>query len=180
LIEAALHEIGQMSRENMSSPNDVSSVKSTAMQVPYIEPPPKPEPIIPKITENSLSQPSKTMVPPPPLDFSYHAPKKQEPVAPLPPPEPPPITQAQPLVINNRYQQLLVTIVSEKTGYPVEMLDLDMELEAALGIDSIKRVEILSALEEKIPELAGQDTSQMTQLRSLRAILDYLTVTLKI
>ena len=32
----------------------------------------------------------------------------------------------------------------EKTGYPVEMLDLDMEMEAGLGIDSIKQVEILS------------------------------------
>jgi NAD(P)-dependent dehydrogenase (short-subunit alcohol dehydrogenase family) len=34
-------------------------------------------------------------------------------------------------------------IVSERTGYPQEMLDLDLDLEADLGIDSIKRVEIL-------------------------------------
>ena len=29
--------------------------------------------------------------------------------------------------------------VAEKTGYPVEMLELDMDMEADLGIDSIKR-----------------------------------------
>ena len=36
----------------------------------------------------------------------------------------------------------LLEIVSERTGYPTDMLDLDADLEADLGIDSIKRVEI--------------------------------------
>ncbi|WP_052407466.1 type I polyketide synthase [Allokutzneria albata] len=39
-----------------------------------------------------------------------------------------------------------LNVVADRTGYPVEMLDLDMELEADLGIDSIKRVEVFSAL----------------------------------
>ncbi|MEA3465142.1 MAG: beta-ketoacyl synthase N-terminal-like domain-containing protein, partial [Thermodesulfobacteriota bacterium] len=39
----------------------------------------------------------------------------------------------------------LLEVVAEKTGYPQEMLELDMSLDADLGIDSIKRVEILSA-----------------------------------
>ncbi|MBW2605005.1 MAG: acyltransferase domain-containing protein, partial [Deltaproteobacteria bacterium] len=47
----------------------------------------------------------------------------------------------------------LLSTVSQLTGYPVEMLALDMDIEADLGIDSIKRVEILSALEEKMPDL---------------------------
>ena len=45
----------------------------------------------------------------------------------------------------------LTAAVSEKTGYPPESLDPDMDLEADLGIDSIKRVEILSAIQEKLP-----------------------------
>src|SRR6185369_1282844 len=45
----------------------------------------------------------------------------------------------------------LLAVVSEKTGYPVEMLDLDMGLDSDLGIDSIKRVEILSAIQERLP-----------------------------
>ncbi|HEX3781794.1 MAG TPA: beta-ketoacyl synthase N-terminal-like domain-containing protein, partial [Pseudonocardiaceae bacterium] len=40
-------------------------------------------------------------------------------------------------------ESALVGVVSEKTGYPVEMLDLSMDLEADLGVDSIKRVQIM-------------------------------------
>ena len=49
-------------------------------------------------------------------------------------------------------QQVLLSVVAEKTGYPPEMLNPDMGLDADLGIDSIKRVEILSALQERLPE----------------------------
>ena len=48
---------------------------------------------------------------------------------------------------------LMLEVVSEKTGYPVEMLGLEMDLEADLGVDSIKRVEILSAMREREPGL---------------------------
>ena len=40
----------------------------------------------------------------------------------------------------------LLGIVAERTGYPREMLDLNLDIEADLGIDSIKRVEILGSL----------------------------------
>jgi acyl transferase domain-containing protein len=46
----------------------------------------------------------------------------------------------------------MLEVVSNLTGYPVEMLNLDMDIEADLGIDSIKRVEILSTIEEKMPD----------------------------
>ncbi len=39
----------------------------------------------------------------------------------------------------------LLKVVADKTGYPVDMLNLSMDMEADLGIDSIKRVEILAA-----------------------------------
>jgi len=42
----------------------------------------------------------------------------------------------------------LLDIVSERTGYPTEMLGLDLDLEADLGIDSIKRVEILGTFQQ--------------------------------
>ncbi len=37
-------------------------------------------------------------------------------------------------------------MVSEKTGYPVEMLDLDLDLEADLGIDTVKQAELFAAV----------------------------------
>ncbi|WP_236637406.1 type I polyketide synthase [Photorhabdus australis] len=40
----------------------------------------------------------------------------------------------------------LVAIVSDKTGYPQDMIDAEMDLEADLGIDSIKRLEIFGAM----------------------------------
>lgn len=43
----------------------------------------------------------------------------------------------------------LVELVSERTGYPKEMLDPDLNIEADLGIDSIKRVEILSTFQRR-------------------------------
>ncbi len=46
---------------------------------------------------------------------------------------------------------MLLEVVAEKTGYPIEMLELGMSLDADLGIDSIKRVEIFSTMEERLP-----------------------------
>ena len=69
---------------------------------------------------------------------------------------------------------LLLAIVAEKTGYPVDMLNPDMELETDLGINSIKRVEILAALREAAPELPEVDTRELAGLRTLRSILDRL------
>ena len=46
------------------------------------------------------------------------------------------------------FAQQLIGIVSSRTGYPTEMLQLDSNIEADLGIDSIKRVEILSAFQK--------------------------------
>ena len=68
----------------------------------------------------------------------------------------------------------LLRIVGEKTGYPPEMLELEMDLEADLGIDSIKRVEILGALEEEFPSLPPADTEILSQTRTLEEIVDYL------
>ncbi|MGD9291051.1 MAG: acyltransferase domain-containing protein, partial [Desulfobacterales bacterium] len=67
----------------------------------------------------------------------------------------------------------MLEVVSRLTGYPVEMLGLDMDIEAELGIDSIKRVEILSALEEQIPDLPAVSPETMGSLKTLGQIVDY-------
>ncbi len=71
----------------------------------------------------------------------------------------------------------LLDIVCKRTGYPTEMLGLDMDLEADLGIDSIKRVEILGML----AEVNGGQTlnvamEKLTNLKTLRGIIDCLSV----
>lgn len=68
---------------------------------------------------------------------------------------------------------ILKGIVAEKTGYPEEMLEMDMDLESGLGIDSIKRVEILADLQEQFPALKDVDAAELSELATLQAILDY-------
>ncbi len=65
-------------------------------------------------------------------------------------------------------------MIAEKTGYPTEMLELDMALDADLGIDSIKRVEILSALQERLPEAPVIKPEHLGTLHSLRHIAAFL------
>ncbi|WP_016950935.1 type I polyketide synthase [Anabaena sp. PCC 7108] len=70
--------------------------------------------------------------------------------------------------------QTLLNITSEKTGYPVEMLELEMDMEADLGIDSIKRVEILGAMQETYPDLPKPNLEELGDLRTIGQIVDYL------
>ena len=65
---------------------------------------------------------------------------------------------------------LVQAIVSDKTGYPVDMLDPNMDLEGELGVDSIKQVEILSTLRERLPHLPEIDPEQLVELRTINAI----------
>src|SRR5207253_2622303 len=66
---------------------------------------------------------------------------------------------------------LLFAVVAEKTGYPVESLGLDMGLDADLGIDSIKRVEILAALQERLPGAVAIGGDQLGTLRTLADVI---------
>ncbi len=73
----------------------------------------------------------------------------------------------------------LLDLVSERTGYPKEALSIDLDLEADLGVDSIKRVEVLGALAEGIE--AGADGRQpnlemekLSVIKTLRGIADYV------
>ncbi len=72
----------------------------------------------------------------------------------------------------------LLELVSVRTGYPKDMLRMDLDLEGELGIDSIKRVEILGSLAESLgtdDEMDSPlDLEQLTTLRTLGGILDYL------
>ena len=42
----------------------------------------------------------------------------------------------------------ILALVVEKTGYPQDMLDLDLDLEADLGVDTVKQAEMFAAIRE--------------------------------
>ncbi len=65
----------------------------------------------------------------------------------------------------------LLQLVSERTGYPIDMLGLDQDLEAELGIDSIKRVEILGAIQKSLPAAVAEGMqSQMENLTKVKSL----------
>ncbi len=70
--------------------------------------------------------------------------------------------------------QALLEVVSNKTGYSTEILELEMDLEADLGIDSIKRVEIMGTLQESFPELPKLSPEELAEKRTLAQIVQYL------
>ena len=72
-------------------------------------------------------------------------------------------------------ETILLRIVAEKTGYPTDMLKLEMDMESDLGIDSIKRVEILSALQDQLPEAPVVKPEHMGTLKTLGHIVSFLS-----
>ncbi|HUU77578.1 MAG TPA: SDR family NAD(P)-dependent oxidoreductase [candidate division Zixibacteria bacterium] len=70
--------------------------------------------------------------------------------------------------------RIITDLISEKTGYPTEMIEPNMELEEDLGIDTVKQAEIFGILRAKwnLPREEGiliQDYSTVTK------ITDYIT-----
>ncbi|HCH70426.1 MAG TPA: peptide-binding protein, partial [Colwellia sp.] len=81
---------------------------------------------------------------------------------------------AAPAIDLAHIQKVMMEVVAEKTGYPTEMLELEMDMEADLGIDSIKRVEILGSVQELIPDLPELNPEDLAELRTLGEIVSYM------
>ncbi|MBD1927137.1 acyltransferase domain-containing protein [Trichocoleus sp. FACHB-90] len=89
-----------------------------------------------------------------------------------------PTTNNQQLLDRTALTEKLLQLVSDRTGYPTEMLGLNADMEAELGIDSIKRVEILGALQKSLSEpLASNVRSRMenfTRAKTLNSVVEQL------
>ncbi|MEL4415413.1 SDR family NAD(P)-dependent oxidoreductase [Shewanella algae] len=97
---------------------------------------------------------------------------QSRPQAPAPVPAPTvAVTTAKP---STGVEELMLQVVADKTGYPTEMLELGMDMEADLGIDSIKRVEILGTVQDQLPNLPQLDAATLSECRTLGQIVDYL------
>ena len=74
--------------------------------------------------------------------------------------------------------KMLLSIIEERTGYPPEMVGLQQNLEADLGIDSIKRVEIVGAMLKALPpgyaQALGQERGKLNTQSTLDGMLDIL------
>jgi acyl transferase domain-containing protein/acyl carrier protein len=88
-----------------------------------------------------------------PTEPTPAAPAEPTPAAPTEPPpsapaEPTP-TQAEPGALDEAsVSARILGIVAEETGYPEDLLDPDLDLEADLGIDTVKQAEMFAAIRE--------------------------------
>ncbi len=66
----------------------------------------------------------------------------------------------------------VLELVARRTGYPAAMLDPDLDLEAALGVDSLKRTEIAATLLAGTPHAGA--AGELADLRTIRAMTGWL------
>ncbi|MBP3960041.1 SDR family NAD(P)-dependent oxidoreductase [Gemmata sp. G18] len=148
-----------------------------APALPPVAPPPAARPAPPATTilpASALPKEAFAPLPPRASKPSVLPPAPQPAPVPQPkivaaPPAPAASTQAR-----DKIASTLLSVVSEKTGYPADSLDLSMSLDADLGVDSIKRVEILSALQERLPEAPAVKPEHLGALHTLKDVADFL------
>jgi len=144
----------------------------------------------PQTTPAAQEQPAmpQAVAPPPAPTVVEMAPPAPAPVAAPaePAPEPAPAEPAAapeaataPAPADDGYRELVLKVVSDRTGYPPEMIDLEQDIEGDLGIDSIKRVEILATLRKSLPEetqaLIKDRMGELSGAKTFQAILDWIT-----
>lgn len=101
-------------------------------------------------------------------------PAAPEPLAVDPEPAPEPTASVSVGVDAVSVRAALLEVVADKTGYPVEMVEPGLDLESDLGVDSIKRVQILGVLQERFPDLPAVGPEQLGELRTLDQITEFL------
>ena len=91
--------------------------------------------------------------------------QRQAPVT-VPAPAPAPVTatttsSASPSIA--KMERVVLEVIAEKTGYDVDMVEHDASLEDDLGIDSIKRIELLAAIQDILGVEGDREALARTQ-----------------
>ncbi len=67
----------------------------------------------------------------------------------------------------------VTTIIAEMTGYPADLLDPDLDLEADLGVDTVKQAEVFAAVREHY-QLERDDNLQLRDFPTLRHVATWV------
>ena len=177
-MEASYATLGQMAGAPAQPMSQAAAPMAAAPQ-PVMQQPVMPQPVMQQPVMPQAVAPAPVVTPAPVAPTPIATPEPvvttPAPVAPTPAPVTPAPVVAEPAAPAVDLQAVMLEVVSEKTGYPVDMLELSMDMEADLGIDSIKRVEILSGVREQAPDLPEMDTGAMGALKTLQEIVDYMS-----
>ncbi|HLF16163.1 MAG TPA: SDR family NAD(P)-dependent oxidoreductase, partial [Candidatus Thermoplasmatota archaeon] len=88
-----------------------------------------------------------------------------------------PATSAKAAAESDGVLRRLVELVAGKTGYPKELLDPDLDMEADLGIDTVKQAELFGAIREAYG-LPQEQSIQIKDYDTLRKVAGYVTTRL--
>jgi len=88
------------------------------------------------------------------------------------PPTPPPAATA-PMPIGDPVAEKVLAIVAEQTGYPQEMLELDLDMEADLGIDTVKQAETFLAIRQTF-DIPRRDDLKLRDYPTLGAVIGFV------
>jgi NAD(P)-dependent dehydrogenase (short-subunit alcohol dehydrogenase family) len=67
----------------------------------------------------------------------------------------------------------VLAVVADKTGYPADMLDLDLDLEADLGIDTVKQAETFALIRERFG-IPRDDKLKLRDYPTLAHVIDFV------
>ena len=67
----------------------------------------------------------------------------------------------------------VLAIVAEKTGYPPEMLDLDLDMEADLGVDTVKQAETFAAIRTAF-DIPRADDLKLRDYPTLDSVIQFV------
>ena len=87
------------------------------------------------------------------------------------------VAHAAPVAVSlekiDELSDFLIDFVIEQTGYPREIVELDADLEADLGIDSIRKAQLFGEIGQKY-DLQADDELSLDDFPTLRHLLEYM------
>jgi acyl transferase domain-containing protein/acyl carrier protein len=78
-----------------------------------------------------------------------------------------------PASVGDPVEEQILGLVAEQTGYPSDMLDLDLDLEADLGIDTVKQAELFVSVRETY-DIERDDSLQLRDYPTLAHVIGFV------
>ncbi len=133
------------------------------------KPAPAPAPVAPA-AQVPAAAPAPAAPAPKPIEKPAEKPAENPIPAPAPAPAPP---AAETKPAKDPVSEKVLGIIAAKTGYPPEMLDLDLDLEADLGIDTVKQAETFAAVREEYG-IERQDNLKLRDFPTVRSVIGFV------
>ncbi|WP_055524021.1 type I polyketide synthase [Streptomyces graminilatus] len=176
--DALISEFLRTSREMVAAQRDVLLTYFGATPGQWIPGPSAPEPL-------------RAAQPQPQFQQAMPAPTYPPALYAVPEPGPAPAATVAPAPVSVGFAEadvlgVVLEIISERTGYPVDMIEPDLDLEADLSIDSIKRAEIAGELAVRLgiggagdfAVLGDADVEDLTKARTAASVTGWLAARL--